>query len=84
MVKLTTPAVNLGWHAADFSLTNVDGKEYSLQNLKGENGTIVMFICNHCPYVQEIIEEVVIDIKKLESSRIKTIAIMPNDTTASA
>ena len=55
MVALTTPICEFGWNAPDFNLPGVDGKLYSLSDIKGDNGTLVMFICNHCPYVKSVI-----------------------------
>ena len=80
MVKLTTPRVNLGWKAEDFLLTGVENNKYSLNDIKGKNGTVIMFICNHCPYVKEIIDQTVNDIKKLRDHGVNAVAIMPNDT----
>lgn len=80
MVKLSTPEVQKGWLARDFNLRGVDGKIYNLNDVKGKNGTLVMFICNHCPYVKEIITDLVGDIKKLGDHNVNTIAIMSNDT----
>ncbi|MEZ0270915.1 MAG: redoxin domain-containing protein, partial [Methylophilaceae bacterium] len=52
MVSLQTPVCDFGWPAPDFKLRGVDGKYYSLADVRGPNGTLVMFICNHCPYVK--------------------------------
>lgn len=82
MVTTTQRAGELGWHAADFQLEGVDGRSHRLADLKGERGTLVMFICNHCPYVRGVIDELVQDCKALESAGVKAIAIMPNDTEA--
>ena len=51
MASLETPVCDFGWKAVDFDLLGVDGKRYNLAAAKGENGLLVMFICNHCPYV---------------------------------
>ena len=51
MVSLTTPVCDFGWQAPDFALPGVDGKTWTLDDAMGENGLLVMFICNHCPYV---------------------------------
>ena len=80
MVALTTPICNFGWKAPDFKLPGVDGKSYSLSDIKGNNGTLVMFICNHCPYVKAIIKDLVEDCKSLKKDGINSVAIMSNDT----
>ncbi len=74
-----TPVCNFGWKAPDFALPGVDGKTYSLDDIKGENGTLVMFICNHCPYVKAVIDRAVRDAKELEAYGINTVAICSND-----
>jgi peroxiredoxin len=79
MVALTTPICEFGWKAPDFNLQGVDGKSYSFSEIKGNNGTLVMFICNHCPYVKSVIHRIVEDISILNSKGIGAIAIMSND-----
>ena len=79
MVALTTPICEFGWNAPDFNLPGVDGKLYSLSDIKGDNGTLVMFICNHCPYVKSVIHRIVEDTSILNSKGIGCIAIMSND-----
>jgi len=74
-----TPLCNFGWKAPDFALPGVDGKTVSLDDIKGENGTLVMFICNHCPYVKAVIDRAVRDAKDLEAYGISTVAICSND-----
>jgi peroxiredoxin len=74
-----TPICNFGWRAPPFSLPGVDGKTYSLDGLKGENGTLVMFICNHCPYVKAVIDRIVRDANELKRYGINTVAISSND-----
>ena len=74
-----TPICNFGWKAPSFSLPGVDGKTYSLDGLKGENGTLVMFICNHCPYVKAVIDRIVRDANELKRYGINTVAISSND-----
>jgi peroxiredoxin len=74
-----TPICNFGWKAPSFSLPGVDGKTYSLDGLKGENGTLLMFICNHCPYVKAVIDRIVRDCRDLEAQGIRSLAIMSND-----
>jgi peroxiredoxin len=79
MVSLNTPVCEFGWTAVDFDLPGVDGKRYSLSDVKGENGVLVMFICNHCPYVKAVRERIVRDAKELKQHGIGSIAIMSND-----
>ena len=71
---------NFGWKARDFALKGVDGKTWSLADVRGENGTLVVFICNHCPYVKAVIGRIVEEAKALRAIGIGTIAVMPNDT----
>ena len=80
MVLTKTPICNFGEKAHDFNLKGVNNKFYKLDNCLGKNGTLIMFICNHCPYVKAIIQELVEDIKDLKKNGIETVAIMSNDT----
>ena len=82
MALTQTPDLQIGTKAADFSLPGIDGQYHSLSECRGENGTLVMFICNHCPYVKAIIEDLVTDTRELLESGISSIAIMPNDSAA--
>ena len=70
----------IGWKARDFALKGVDGKTRGLADVRGAKGTLVAFICNHCPYVKAIIGRLVEEAKALDAIGIGTIAIMPNDT----
>lgn len=79
MVRMETPVCDFGWKAVDFSLPGVDGKTYTLKDVAGPNGLLVMFICNHCPYVKAVIERIVRDVKELKSLGIGAVAIMAND-----
>ena len=80
MVSLQTPVCDFGWNAPDFRLPGVDGKHHTLQSVLGENGLLVMFICNHCPYVQAIRPRLVRDCRELRDAYgINSIAIMSND-----
>ena len=79
MVSLETPVCDFGKDAVDFSLPGVDGKQWTLQECKGENGLLVMFICNHCPYVKAVRERIVRDANELLEHGIKSVAIMSND-----
>ena len=69
-----------GWKAHDFALKGVDGKAYSLADVRGPKGTLVVFICNHCPYVKASIDRIVREAIALRDIGVGTIAIMPNDT----
>jgi peroxiredoxin len=69
-----------GWKAQDFALRGVDGKTYSLADVRGPSGTLVVFICNRCPYVKASIARIVREAKALREIGVGTIAIMPNDT----
>lgn len=64
----------------DFSLKGTDGRTHSLADVKGKNGTVVMFICNHCPYVKGVIDRLVDDAKAMQAEGIGAVAIMSNDT----
>lgn len=79
MVSLQPPVCNFGWKAVDFDLQGVDGKRYRLNDVRGEKGLLVMFICNHCPYVKAVRERIVLDCKELKEHGINSIAIMSND-----
>jgi peroxiredoxin len=79
MVSLETPLCNFGWRAVDFALPGTDGKQYSIADVRGQNGLLVMFICNHCPYVKAVRERLVHDCRELQGVGIGSIAIMSND-----
>ena len=79
MTLTKTPICNFGEKAKDFNLKSVENKEVSLNDIKGKNGTLIMFICNHCPYVKAIIKDLVDDVKFLDNLGIKSAAIMSND-----
>jgi peroxiredoxin len=72
----------IGWKARDFSLEGVDGKTYRLGDVRGAKGTLVAFICNHCPYVKAIADRLAQEAEALQALGIGTVAIMPNDTKA--
>ena len=80
MPALQPPVCEFGWKARDFSLKGVDGRTYSLKDVRGPKGTLVVFICNHCPFVRAIIDRFVEEAKTLKAMGIGVIAIMPNDT----
>ena len=74
-----TPVCNFGKNAKNFFLQSTENKKISLEDVRGKNGTLIMFICNHCPYVKAVIEDIVQDVKFLENLGIKSVAIMSND-----
>ena len=79
MALTKTPICNFGEKAKDFNLKSVENKQISLNDVRGKNATLVMFICNHCPYVKAIIKDLVDDIKFLENFGVKSVGIMSND-----
>ena len=80
MALTETPICNFGENAKEFSLLSTDNVTLSLNNLRGEKGTLIMFICNHCPYVKKVIDKIVTDANHLNKIGIKSVAIMSNDT----
>jgi peroxiredoxin len=76
---LDTPVCDFGWKAPAFSLADADGRVYSFEDVRGEPGALVAFICNHCPYVHAIIDRLVADAKVLEAHGVGVVAIMSND-----
>ncbi|MGD2075691.1 MAG: thioredoxin family protein [Gammaproteobacteria bacterium] len=79
MVSLETPVCDFGTPAVDFALPGVDGKLWTLEKCRGENGLLVMFICNHCPYVKAIRDRLMRDSRELLQYGIRSVAIMSND-----
>jgi peroxiredoxin len=80
MTLTKTPICNFGEKIHNFSLTGTDDQKHELKKLTGKNGTLVMFICNHCPYVKAIIKELSNTAKELKNYEVNSIAIMSNDT----
>ena len=80
MALTKTPICEFGKKAENFELKSTENKIISLNDVKGSNGTLIMFICNHCPYVKAVIDDIVQDCKELEKDGIKSVAIMSNDT----
>jgi len=72
MTLTKTPICNFGEKAKDFNLLSTENKKVSLDDIRGENGTLVMFICNHCPYVKAVIKDIAQDAKFLESIGVKS------------
>ena len=81
MVSLETPVCDFGTPAVDFSLPGVDGQIWTLEKCRGDKGLLVMFICNHCPYVKAVRERIVRDTRELLDYGINSVAIMANDPT---
>ncbi len=73
------PICDFGWKAPAFTLPGTDGRDWSLDQIKGPKGTLIMFICNHCPYVQAVIDRIVRDAKDLQALGIGIAAISAND-----
>ena len=76
------PLCDFGWKARDFRLPGIDGKHYTLAEARGPKGLLVMFICNHCPYVRAVADRLVRDARDLQKIGVGVIAIMANDTAA--
>jgi peroxiredoxin len=81
MARTETPVCDFGLPAPDFRLQGVDGKIVTLNDVRGKNGLLVMFICNHCPYVKAVRDRIIRDARELEEHGIKSVAIMSNDPT---
>ncbi|SOD40598.1 thioredoxin family protein [Nitrosovibrio sp. Nv4] len=79
MASLETPVCDFGWKAVDFDLPGVDGRRYNIASARGKNGLLVMFICNHCPYVKAVRDRIVRDVTELREYGIGAVAIMSND-----
>ncbi len=79
MALIDTPLCDFGWKAPTFSLADPHGIQHSFDDSMGENGLLVAFICNHCPYVKGIIDRIVMDTNELKKDGINTVAIMSND-----
>ena len=78
-MPIQTPICDFGQKAHDFKLKSTEGKILSLADIKGEKGTLIMFICNHCPYVKAVTKDIVEDCKKLKDVGINSVAICAND-----
>ncbi len=82
MVATGTPVCDFGWTAPDFDLPGVDGNRHRLGELRGEKGTVGMFICNHCPYVKAVLDRIVRDARELAGHGVASVAISSNDPRA--
>ena len=79
-MPIQTPICDFGAKAKNFELKSTGNKILSLNDVKGENGTLIMFICNHCPYVIAVIKDIIEDYKNLKELGIKAVAICSNDS----
>ncbi len=79
MVSMNTPICDFGWKAVDFNLKDPDGHPYTLSDIRGANGTLIMFICNHCPYVKAVADRIARDARDLKTRGIGVAAVMSND-----
>jgi peroxiredoxin len=78
----TAASLALGATAPDFDLLGTDGRRHRLAELRGAKATLLMFICNHCPYVKAVLDDILKDARELATHGIASVAIMPNDTEA--
>jgi len=79
MVSLNPPVCDFGWKAPDFNLPGTDGRQWTLADIRGPKGLVVMFICNHCPYVKAIQQRLADDMRALKAMGVNAIAISSND-----
>ena len=79
MALMETPLCDFGWKAPNFTLPDMNGENVALADIRGQKGTLIMFICNHCPYVQAVAERIARDARDLRALGIHSAAIMPND-----
>ena len=80
MALTKTPVCDFGKKAENFNLKSIKNKDVSLKDIKGEKATLIMFICNHCPYVKAIVKDLIKDVNSLKTLEINAVAIMSNDT----
>ena len=80
MALLSTPLCNYGEKMPNFELMNIDNSFINQEMIKGKNGTLIFFICNHCPYVKAITKKLVYTVKEITKLGISSVGIMPNDT----
>jgi peroxiredoxin len=81
-MAVSTPIADIGWPAAPFTLKGVDSRFHSLEQLAGRRGTVVMFICNHCPYVKAVLPRIIRDAIELKALGVNMVAINSNDAEA--
>ena len=82
MVALNPPVCDFGLPAVDFDLPGTDGRRHTLADCRGPNGLLVMFICNHCPFVKAVSDRIVRDCRGLAALGVGSVAIMSNDVAA--
>ena len=82
MVLLNSSSCNFGWKPDNFEFISVKGVKNSLYNISGLNGILIMFICNHCPYVRSIEKKIAIETSRLKEIKVNSLAIMSNDQSA--
>ena len=82
MVLLNSSSCKFGWKPENFEFTSLKGDKNSLYNMSGLNGTLIMFICNHCPYVRSIEKKIAIETSRLKEIKVNSLAIMSNDQSA--
>ena len=80
MALTKTPVCDFGKKAENFKLKSIYNKVITLNDIRGEKATLIMFICNHCPYVKAIIKDLAKDCNELRNDGISSVAIMSNDT----
>lgn len=78
-MAVSTPICDFGWKAPDFTLKDPDGKSFTMSQHVGDNGLLIAFICNHCPYVQAIIDRLADDSRVLQAEGVNVLAVMSND-----
>ena len=81
-MAVSPPVCNFGWKAVDFQLSDTEGKLWTLDTLRGPNGLLLMFICNHCPYVMSVIDRICHEAASTQQLGFGVAAIMSNDTAA--
>ena len=82
MVLLNSSSCKFGWKPENFEFTSLKGDKNSLYNMSGLNGILIMFICNHCPYVRSIEKKIAIETSRLKEIKVNSLAIMSNDQAA--
>ncbi|HER34869.1 MAG TPA: thioredoxin family protein [Halothiobacillaceae bacterium] len=81
MARTETPVCDFGRPAVDFALPDTEGRIWRLTDVRGEKGALVMFICNHCPYVKAVLDRIARDARELKAFGVNSVAIMSNDPT---
>ena len=80
MALKSTPLCNYGEKMPNFKLKNIDDSFVGQEMIRGKKGTLVFFICNHCPYVKAITKKLVYTVDEITKYGIRSVGIMPNDT----